>query len=94
MPPVGFETKISAGGRPQTSDIDRAATGAGSFVGFIYIYIYMYVCICINNKYLKSDVNVEAFAAIQLKLIFSGRQPRKDVKFFSGISGTNSVPAP
>jgi len=32
MPPVGFETTISAGERPQT---------------YIYIYIYIYVCVCV-----------------------------------------------
>jgi len=29
MPPVGFETIISAGERPQTYALDRAATGTG-----------------------------------------------------------------
>jgi len=29
MPPVGFELKISAGKRPQTYALDRAATGTG-----------------------------------------------------------------
>ena len=31
MPPVGFEPLISAGKRPQTYALDRAATGTGSF---------------------------------------------------------------
>ena len=30
MPPVGFEPTISAGERPQTNALDRAATGTGS----------------------------------------------------------------
>ena len=30
MPPVGFEPTISAGERPQTYDLDRAATGTGA----------------------------------------------------------------
>jgi len=30
MPPVGFETTISAGERPQTYALDRAAAGTGS----------------------------------------------------------------
>jgi len=30
MPPVGFETKISAGEQPQTHALDRAATGTDS----------------------------------------------------------------
>ena len=29
MPPVGFEPTISAGERPQTCALDRAATGTG-----------------------------------------------------------------
>jgi len=29
MPPVGFEPTISAGGRPQTYALDRAASGIG-----------------------------------------------------------------
>jgi hypothetical protein len=29
MPPVGFETTISAGERPPTHALDRAATGTG-----------------------------------------------------------------
>ena len=32
MPPVGFEPTISAGERPQTKALDRAATGTGDGV--------------------------------------------------------------
>ena len=32
MPPVGFEPTISAGERPQTYALDRAATGTGDVV--------------------------------------------------------------
>jgi hypothetical protein len=31
MPPVGFKPTISAGERPQTYALDRAATGTGQF---------------------------------------------------------------
>jgi hypothetical protein len=31
MPPVGFEPMISAGERPQTNALDRAATGTGIY---------------------------------------------------------------
>ena len=31
MPPVGFERTISAGERPQTYALDRAATGTGHY---------------------------------------------------------------
>ena len=37
MPPVGFEPTISAGERPQTYALDRAATGTG-------IYKELYDC--------------------------------------------------
>ena len=30
MPPVGFEPTVSAGERPQTYALDRAATGTGN----------------------------------------------------------------
>ena len=45
MPPGWFEPAIPAGKRPQTNDLDRAATGIGPF--YIYIYIYIYVCVCV-----------------------------------------------
>jgi hypothetical protein len=32
MPPVGFEPTISAGERPHTSTLVRAATGADAFI--------------------------------------------------------------
>jgi len=35
MPPVGFEPIISAGERPKTYALDRAATGNGSNVYYI-----------------------------------------------------------
>jgi hypothetical protein len=35
MPPVGFETTITAGERPQTYALDRAATGTG--MGFVVV---------------------------------------------------------
>jgi hypothetical protein len=40
MPPVGFEPMISAGERPQTYDLDRAATGSGNM--YIYRSILQY----------------------------------------------------
>jgi len=38
MPPVGFETTISAGERPQTYALDRAATGTGYHIQYRCIY--------------------------------------------------------
>ena len=40
MPPVGFEPTMSAGERPQTYALDRAANGTGIYI-YIYIYIYL-----------------------------------------------------
>ena len=42
MHPVGFEPKISAGERPQTYVLDRAATGAGEIFITEYAFIYEY----------------------------------------------------
>ena len=39
MPPVGFEPTISAGERPKTYALDRAATGIGSIIIIIIIII-------------------------------------------------------
>jgi hypothetical protein len=38
MPPVGLEPMVSAGERPQTYALDRAATGAG--YPMIYNYLF------------------------------------------------------
>ena len=35
MPPMGFEPTISAGERPQTYALDRAATGTGCFISVL-----------------------------------------------------------
>jgi len=35
MPPIGFETTISAGERPQTYALDHAATGIGNKMHYI-----------------------------------------------------------
>jgi hypothetical protein len=34
MPPAGFEPVIPTGERPQTHDLDRAATGIGSYFSY------------------------------------------------------------
>jgi len=44
MPPVGLETTISAGGRPKTYVLDRAATGTG-------VYLYIPPFILLSNQY-------------------------------------------
>ena len=40
MPPVGFEPTISAGERPQTYALDRAATGTGNSVSLPWVIFY------------------------------------------------------
>ena len=39
MPPVGFEPTISAGERPQTYALDRAATGPDTVINYIIVFI-------------------------------------------------------
>jgi len=39
MPPVGFEPTISAGERPQTYTLDRAATGTGKLLHLVGRFI-------------------------------------------------------
>ena len=42
MPPVGFEATISAGKRPQTYVLDRAATGTGIIMVLLtYLLTYL-----------------------------------------------------
>ena len=50
MPPMGFEPTISAGERPQTYALDRAATGTG--ITFITIFKY------INTWHCTSQIDV------------------------------------
>jgi len=44
MPPAGFEPTIPAGERPQTNDLDRAASGTGNHILYrqFIIYIHFY----------------------------------------------------
>jgi hypothetical protein len=42
MTPIGFETMISAGERPQTYAIDRAATGTGN-IPYLQFIIFEFV---------------------------------------------------
>jgi hypothetical protein len=42
MTPVGFETTISGGERPQTHALDRAANGTDYYYYYYYYYYYSY----------------------------------------------------
>jgi len=52
MPPVGFETTISADERPKTYALDRAATGTGMYIR-VYIYTYIYTHTHTNAQKLR-----------------------------------------
>jgi hypothetical protein len=41
MPPVGFKPTISAGERPQTFDLDRAATGTNNPLVMLWFKSYI-----------------------------------------------------
>jgi len=43
MLPVGFETTISAGERPQTYALNRAAIGTGFYFNYLFIFIAIFV---------------------------------------------------
>ena len=52
MPPVGFESTVSVGERPQTYALDRAVTGTGDVLTSLTLsrlmtYIYICVCVCV-----------------------------------------------
>jgi hypothetical protein len=40
---VGFEPTSSAGGRPQTYVLDRAATGTGTNSTYFYLFVINYL---------------------------------------------------
>ena len=50
MPPVGFEPKISAGERPQTYALDRAATETGMFCISLYLIIVQLLTHCASIR--------------------------------------------
>ena len=49
MPPVGFEPTFSAGERPQTYALDRAATGIGDIMGYCEKIVQMNICLIPNG---------------------------------------------
>ena len=60
MPPVGFEPAISAGERPQTYALDRAATGTGN-LGTYKCQLFHKFCSAV--KTLNDQVIRDAFVA-------------------------------
>ena len=46
MPPVGFEPTVSAGERPKTYALDRAANGTGQYAMVVTIYVTDVLLLC------------------------------------------------
>ena len=68
MPPVGFEPTISAGERPKTYALDRAATGTGYLFLFTcsYLLILSDVTFYIQIRPQVFDVNQKLCRSVQL----------------------------
>jgi len=72
MPPVGFEPTISAGERPQTHALDRAATGTGNQLLEYYINwnaSYMCIYIYMNASFASSLITLQRTRVIKEELI-------------------------
>ena len=52
MPRVGFETTISAGERPKTYALDRAATGTGTTTNLLPIFISFPLQLVLSVKFI------------------------------------------
>ena len=59
MPPVGFEPTISAGERPQTYVLDRAATGTGRHL--IYRCKFAVLPFLVRTKCTETSHNIRGF---------------------------------
>ena len=70
MPPVGFEPTISAGERPQTYDLGRAATGTGFFCSWLYIIMADLFSYRVNE--LDEDQRVNKGASLSELRLFCG----------------------
>ena len=72
MAPVGFEPTISAGDRPQTYALDRAATGIGLNIPLLSINMFSFdhsACPVILNTSLKTSGNI-AVDCSSLSILF------------------------
>ena len=63
MPPVGFEPTISAGERPQTYALDRAATGTGtkSIVTNIKLHNFVMIQMMFSETHYMRKTWIEEF---------------------------------
>jgi hypothetical protein len=79
MFPVGFEPTISAGGRPQTYALDRAATGTGTYTNIIFFYK------CRNWIVLQGIVNI--LKPIKMKVFLLRGLPISEKRMYLQVSG-------
>ena len=75
IPPVGFEPTISAGERPQTYALDRAATGTGRICILIGTFCN---CSSVCQDYLK--MNLPYFRSISLEAQHESRRCSSNLK--------------
>ena len=55
MPRLGFEPTISAGERPQTYALDRAAIGTGMYSGVVHLKSQLWVQRAVRKKSWTAD---------------------------------------
>ena len=67
MPPVGFEPTISAGERPQTYALDRAASGTGTYIHIPYTIVHtiMYVRLLGSMPVLQEIINTRRWCSVK-----------------------------
>jgi hypothetical protein len=70
MPPVGFEPTISAGERPQTYALERAATGTGS-LAFYTMFILLKLRVLAPRPAPKLKENPVGSPQLPIQHIFS-----------------------
>ena len=68
MPPVGFEPTISAGERPHTYALDRAATGAGNKLRNNLEKLRIGLCIPITISKQKTEGRISALGLFHIYL--------------------------
>ena len=86
MPPVGFEPTISAGERPQTYALDRAATGTGILFLLVTIDSCLKLMSSMNNEVSKIAKNVfgkwlhtDLSDTLRRRIVESARSERESV---------------
>jgi hypothetical protein len=87
MLPAGFEPTISAGERPYTYALDRAASGTGMYLYICcYLFVLVILCVCLLVNYLSIPTNSKTISfAYQFKVSDSklGISPDKTQTIYS-----------